>query len=238
MTKFEREVILVVGKTGHGKTLWTRRYVFARKRVIILDPMLEYEGILYDDTGKILDYISKNRYYQVRSEFAEDAPDLAKIAMAAGHCVKQGKPMPHPKCTDICLVIDEAGRAIPSRTTLDPAIEDVIYRGRHRHVTLVNVTQRASTLSIAARSQWTRLICFWQTEDSDVKWIHSQAGSKIDIERLRPLEYFDITPLGIKKKQINLDKQSEVADNIEESDVDGRGADSQSQDREREESNA
>jgi hypothetical protein len=232
VTKFEREVILVVGKTGHGKTLWTRRYVFDRRRVIILDPMLEYEGIQFDDTSDLLDHVAKNRFYQVRTEWAEDAPDLAKIAMAAGQCVKRGKPMPHPRCTDVCLVIDEAGRAIPSRTTLDPAIEDVIYRGRHRHVTLVNVTQRASTLSIAARSQWTRLVCFWQTEDADVKWIQSQAGSKIDVENLRPLEYFDITPVGIKKKMINITPKDDlhstrVADDQET-------ADSLSQDREKE----
>lgn len=236
MTKFEREVILVVGKTGHGKTLWTRRYVFGRRRVIILDPMLEYEGLLFDDTGKLLDYIERERFYQVRTEWAEDAPDLATIAMAAGHCVKAGKPMPHPKCTDVCLVIDEAGRAIPSRTTLDPAIEDTIYRGRHRHVTLVNVTQRASTLSIAARSQWTRLICFWQTEDADVKWIQSQAGAKIDVGNLRPLEYYDITPVGIKKRAINITPREDLHSTRVESDTEM--ADSHSQDRERESSNA
>lgn len=204
MTKFEREVIAVVGKTGQGKTFWTRRYLKTRHRVIILDPMLEYDGILFDDTHKMLDHVEKNQtlYYQVRSEWAEDAPDLSRIAMAAGICVKRGKPMPHPKCTDVCIVIDEAGRAIPSKHTVDPAVEDVIYRGRHQHVTLVNVTQRASTLNIAARSQWTRLITFWQTEDNDIKWIQSQAGSKIDVTHLRPLEYFDITPIGIKKMVI------------------------------------
>lgn len=212
MTKFEREVILVVGKTGHGKTFWTRRYIAHRRRVIILDPMLEYEGLLINDLDDMVSHIEKNRMYQVRNEFATDAGDLAKIAMAAGECVKRGKPMPHPGCTDVCLVIDEAGRAIPSRTLVDPAIEDVIYRGRHQHVTLVNVTQRASTLSIAARSQWTRLISFWQTEDADVKWIQNQAGSKIDVENLRPLEYFDITPLGIKRRSINLESDDERTD--------------------------
>jgi len=235
MTKQEREIILVIGKTGHGKTLWTRRYVFSRRRVIILDPMLEYEGELFDDTGKMLDHVEKERYYQVRTEWAEDAPDLAKIAMAAGLCVKQSKPMPHPKCRDVCLVIDEAGRAIPSRTTLDPAIEDVIYRGRHKHVSLVNVVQRASTLSIAARSQWTRLISFWQTEDADVKWVQNQAGAKIDVEHLRPLEYFDITPLGIKKKRIHVDEDG-LADLRGSEADDKRLADSPTHlDREREE---
>ena len=237
MTKQEREVVLVVGKTGHGKTLWTRRYVFSRRRVIILDPMLEYEGEQFDDTRKILDHVAKNRFYQVRSEWAEDAPDLALIAMVGGKCVKPGKPMPHPKCTDVCLVIDEAGRAIPARSTLDPAIEDVIYRGRHKHVSLVNVTQRASTLSIAARSQWTRLISFWQTEDADVKWVQNQAGSKIDVEHLRPLEYFDITPIGIKKKRIHLEKNG-VADLHESEARDETLADRHSLDREEDEANA
>src|SRR3989442_338889 len=158
MTKFEREVILVVGKTGHGKTLWTRRHIVGKPRVIILDPMLEYEGRLFDDLNEMIDYIQSNDVYQVRAEFAQDAKWLATIAMAAGECKHQGTPMPHKGCRDVCLVIDEAGRALPSRPaagsqeTMGP-IEDVIYRGRHRHVTFINVTQRASTLNTPARSQ-------------------------------------------------------------------------------------
>lgn len=205
MTEFEREVDLVVGKTGHGKTYWTQRYIRDHKRVIILDPMLEYDGEMFEDPQKLIDYIEDKRVYQVRMEYAEDAGNLAKIAMAAaGPCQHKGKPMPHRGCRDVTLVIDEAGRALPSGGKhIDPAIEDVIYRGRHFHVTLVNVTQRASTLSIAARSQWTRLISFWQTEDADVKWVQSQAGEKLDLEHLRKLEYFDITPYGIRKMKIN-----------------------------------
>src|SRR5262245_36695204 len=193
MTKFEREVICAGGKTGTGETLWTRRYLRTRRRVIIQDPMLEYEGILFENTEDLLDYVEDHpTVYQVRTEFAEDAADLSAIAMAAGNCRHRGTPMQHPGCRDVCLVIDEAGRSLPDGRNIDPAVADVIYRGRHRHVTLVNVTQRASTLHIAARSQWTRLITFWQTEDNDIKWLQNQAGSKLDIQHLKPLEYFDI----------------------------------------------
>jgi len=211
LLKFEREVILDVGKTGHGKTLWARRYITHRRRVIILDPMLEYEGRLFDDLREMLDYCQSNEVYQVRSEHAVDAPDLCKIAMYCGRCIHPQEPMPHKGCTDVCIVIDEAGRAIPSRTLLDPSIEDVIYQGRHRHVTMVNVAQRSSTLSIAARSQWTKLISFWQTEPADVKWVQDQSGEKLPVDDLTPLEYFEVTPLGVKKKRIPVGHDRRVA---------------------------
>src|SRR5919198_833376 len=98
MITSEREVIVCVGKTGMGKTFWTRRYVAKRKRVIILDPMLEYEGILFDDLRDMIDYIKANRVYQVRAEFAQDAKWLSVIAMAAGDCQHPGTPMPHKGC--------------------------------------------------------------------------------------------------------------------------------------------
>src|SRR2546429_372375 len=116
MTKFEREVILVVGKTGHGKTLWTRRHIMRKPRVMILDPMLEYEGVLFDDMRELLDYVREHDVYQVRAEFAQDARWLASIAMASGKCEHPGTRPPHKKgCRDVTLVIDEAGRALPSR---------------------------------------------------------------------------------------------------------------------------
>jgi hypothetical protein len=208
MLQISREIIVVVGKTGMGKTFWTRRYLARRRRVLIYDPMLEYEGELFTDMEQLIEHIRGRRFYQARVEFAKDVPALSMIAMAAGECQHRGRPMPHRGCTDVTLVIDEAARAVPSGGfKIDPAIEDVVFRGRHRHVTLVITTQRASTLSIAARSQWTRIISFWQTEPADVKFIESQAGRTLDLERLDELEYYEITPMGVRKKVIVPDEQ-------------------------------
>jgi hypothetical protein len=194
-----------------GKTFWTQRYVKTRKRVIILDPMLEYEGELFDNPRALLNHIRWKRFYQVRTEMADDAPALGAIAMAAGECKHQGTPMPHQGCTDVTLVIDEAARSMPGGGhKIDPAIEDVIYRGRHRHVTLVTTTQRSSTLSIAARSQWTRIISFWQTEPADVKFVESQAGQELDLAHLPQLVYYDITPLGVTRKEIIPDQREDA----------------------------
>jgi hypothetical protein len=201
-----RDVTIVVGKTGMGKTLWTRRYIIGRPRVIILDPVLEYEGLLFDDLTDMVHHVRDNRIYQVKGQFAADMPFLCDISMA----VAGGESERH----DVTLVIDEASRAVPSRLQLHPSFTNVVFRGRGRrladgswteHVHLVVVSQRASSISIDARSQYTRLISFQQTEPNDVRAIENMTGGVM--ERLTTLqvgEYYESMAQGMVLKQLDL----------------------------------
>lgn len=190
----------MVGKTGMGKTLWTRRYIVDRPRVIILDPVLEYEGLLFDDLAAMIDYIETHDVYQVKSQFPADLPWLCAIAMA------------NQSRHDVTLVIDEASRAVPSRMQMLPQFTDVVFRGRgrplangrwSRHVHLVVVSQRASSVSIDARSQWTRLVTFNQSEPNDTRAIENMTGADLDLTTLPPLEYYEVLPTGCTRKRLH-----------------------------------
>jgi hypothetical protein len=191
----DREIVLVTGKQGMGKTWWTRRYLRTRPRVIVLDPMREHDGVLFDDAAGLIRHV--HTYHQgrfrVRSEWAHDGPTLAATAMVAGHCT---------------LVLEEAQRSLPARGDLNPAIADVIYRGRGRppknlpDVTLVLVSQRPATVHIAARSQWTRLVIFKQTEGADTRWLAEQTPLGERAAALGPGEYFEVTPYSEEVKRL------------------------------------
>ena len=80
--------------------------------------------------------------------------------------------------------------------------------GRHFLRSLVIAAQRPSIVNIAARSQWTRIVSFNLTEDSDVGWLRSVSGYDIehenDIRKLPIGEYFEITPGKFERKNAPL----------------------------------
>ena len=179
----QREIVLVLGKTGTGKSTYMMHHVAAERRVLILDPLGEYPGTEYEDVLDMLDDCVDRERFLARTESVLDLDDLARIAFAL---------------KNVSLVVDEAQRSMPqSGRDLPPAVEDIIYRGRHANVSLYLVAQRPTTIHIAPRSQWSRIISFNQSEVSDISWIESTSGYSLD--RIRSLgigEYIEITPSG------------------------------------------
>lgn len=200
----ERDVVLVYGKTGMGKSRWTRRYLQGCRRVICVDPMREHAGQLFEDIGELIGHVREYPTFRVRTEWPPDTNVLAAVSMAANDPRKwcEHHDTPGHRCTipELTYVVEESGRSIPARGELHPAIEDLVYRGRHHRVTPVLISQRPSTVHIIARSQWTRLIAFHQTEGADVGWLSEQTGEPDEaFSALQPGEYFDATPTGIRR---------------------------------------
>lgn len=196
----KRDVVLVFGKTGMGKTEWTKGYVRTLPRVLALDPMLEYDSFQsFDDMTELVDHVKKYRTWKVRTEFAPDFDLLTRTAWAV-----QDPERPYFSPHGATLLIEEAARVIPPGLFKMPqAFVDIIYRGRHRLISVVIVSQRAHTVHIMPRSQWTRMIVFKQSEAQDVTWIRNVTGFNLDARELGKLEYFDVTPSGWKRRRIN-----------------------------------
>ncbi len=205
----ERDIIVVVGKTGMGKTRWTRAYLRTLHRIILVDPMAEHEGLEFQDTDAMIDHIMENRVFRVRTEAIDDFPMVCSIAYAATRCV---------------LVVEESQRVLPSgNKELPPSFTDIIYRGRHKRTSLILISQRASTIHIAGRSQWTRLIIFNQTEPNDVAWLLNTTGFDLDPANLPQSHYYDVTPGSFQVKQLSdstpLDNSRNDIDTVEDDEV-------------------
>jgi len=187
----ERDIIIVTGTPGMGKSRWTRQFLrtLTKPRVLIMDTMIEHDGILFDDMGELIEHIERYPTFRVRTQSVPDFELLCKIAYAAGLC---------------WFAIEETQRILPSsRMELPPAFLDIIYRGRHRRVNLLMVSQRPSTVHIAARAMWNRIISFRQTEPADVSWLTNVTGFDLDPLTLPQSYYYDITPTGYQKKVLD-----------------------------------
>jgi len=168
--------------------------------------MAEHQGEEFQDTDAMIDHIMENRVFRVRTEAIDDFPMVCSIAYAARRCV---------------LVVEESQRVLPSgNKELPPSFSDIIYRGRHRRCSLILISQRASTIHIAGRSQWTRLIIFNQTEPNDVAWLLNTTGFDLDPANLPQGHYYDVNPGNFQVKQLSdstpLDSRRNRFDTIED----------------------
>jgi len=194
--KLERSITAVFGQSGSGKTQWTRRYLRSKPRIIIYDPMGEYDGPEFTNIERLLDYVVEKPTFRARWGDPERFPDLCKIAYIVGN---------------LTLVIEEAQRIIPPQEKLPEEFTDIIYRGRHKKVSVVTISQRAATTSIAVRSQWSRLISFRQSEPDDIRWLSKATGRKMDAAQSLPrFHFFDVTTDSFSERKLLFDNDPEL----------------------------
>jgi DNA helicase HerA-like ATPase len=190
-TPFKREITLVFGQTGTGKSQYTKRIIKQTKRVMVIDPQDEYEKIQHLDTeGEIKAYLEKNP-----KVFRVGVSDL-RLFDACSDIISL--------CPESLFVIEESQRIIPPRAVLPESFEDLIYRGRHSGTSIHLVAQRPTTVDIAVRSQFHKLITFRQTESRDIDWILDVSGYELEeeIKHLEVMEYLEINREGYEKKRL------------------------------------
>ena len=162
-----RDVILVTGKTGHGKSRWAGEAIKSRfDRVLVLDPVEQYD-VDYMPFSEIVE-----KSTSAPSSFFWGTSDIkafrgmCRLAKAIGSC---------------CILIEE----IDLFDQEDEAFSDLVFRGRHSGVSMLVVTQRPYRCSIHFRSQMSELISFQQTEPRDIKWLKDISDSAIVVRDLQ-----------------------------------------------------
>lgn|SRR4030042_359981 len=190
MPKLEREIFVVIGQTGMGKTQWTKGFLRTQKRCIVLDPQGEYNGFLEFESAKpLISYIMDKKIFRVKCSDLREFPTLCFGSTLV------------PKTL---LVIEESQRVLAPHNKIPIEFEEVIYRGRHSETSLLLVAQRATTIDIAVRSQFSQLIVFRQSEKHDLNWISDVIGKDLNdiVHGLNQLEYLHITNIGYERKKI------------------------------------
>lgn len=196
-----REIIIVLGRTGQGKSTWTKRYVEGVPRLAVWDPKRSYPVEWPDDFGRWFDDHGKDESFKVGGFYEEDQETVGSIAYA---------------CQNAVLVLEECAFVFSPRQELPEWARECIYLGRERGVSVVAVAQRPKSVHIALRSQATRIICFNQHEIDDCAWIADSFGDvPIDeIPTLAPLECLDIQSGGVQRYKVSFSvKKSTDADN-------------------------
>lgn len=194
-----RDILVIVGKTGTGKTRWSIAEVQKRHRVIVVDPNQDdpYPGLVLDSASDILDHVEEFPAFRIVTPAIDELESIAEIVFTIGRTT---------------LVLDEAQSYLSPAVNLKgefPSIRNIIFRGRHNLSSLFTVAQRATSIHVDARSQWTRIIAFHQSEPDDVKWLEQQAGQRLDFSRLPDASYYDISRHeGVRIRSLDTGEQS------------------------------
>lgn len=193
----KREVIIVLGRTGQGKSIWSRQFLSDKKRLLAYDPLQDV-NVDYLSTPDLIKFAEGIQAQQGRRALAqfrlgtqnfEDAPLLDSCAFSLGNC---------------WLFLEEASVIFPSRSVSPEWIRKSIFLGRHRSLSMLVTAQRPTSIPVDLRSQASRIICFSQHEKNDVQWMQSYFGDESDmIGQLEPLECLDATATEVKRYKID-----------------------------------
>lgn len=187
----DRSITLVFGQTGTGKSQYTKRLIKKSKRVIVIDPQVEYDALpMCDDLTALAAHINGNpRLFRVRYSDLRDFDAVCDIAS---------------QVPETLLIVEESQRIIPPNSKLPPAFENLVYRGRHSGTSIHLIAQRPTTVNIAVRSQYHEIISFRQTEKRDIGWITDVTGFEVedDLKNLAVLEYVRFNRDGMKKEKL------------------------------------
>jgi hypothetical protein len=177
-----REVILVVGKTGMGKTTWTRNYINGLTRVAVAEAGFGDYGI------------------KTVTEFQSLCAEMAKSFFRVSYSPRWWE---WPWMFDACkvsaemggplhFVLEEAQRAGDTRDMLeyDEAVNMGRHWGGHPGLSLIAVSTRPAKLPTDYKAQITRLIAFQQHLPNDIEYLADIIGdSAFSLPSLPPYSY-------------------------------------------------
>lgn len=182
-----REIVIVLGKTGQGKSVWTRSFLQNKKRIFAFDPLQDFDANYLYSSVALADRIDSLRDVEADAtteleyKIAVSRIELLELLGVGSFLVGNNYLM-----IEECAYCFEKGMRIPQW------LRDIIFLGRHRGVSLIVTAQRPVSIPIDLRSQASRVVSFSQHEGADMDWLRDYFGEKIwDIPSLDILECLD-----------------------------------------------
>lgn len=191
----DRNIIIVLGQQGQGKSLWTKEYVRDKDRLCVWDPKRSYAVEYPPDVAQWWEESPKPmRSFRVGGFYPEQAEILGSISFAEQRSV---------------LVLEECGLLFAPRADLDEWARECVYLGRERGVSVVAVAQRPRSINIALRSQASRIITFKQREEKDLDFLEEcfDPSEVLNLPRLSCLD-FDVDSGEVSRYAVTIPAQS------------------------------
>lgn len=176
----KRDVVIVLGRTGSGKSQWSKIYTQKTVPLYVYDPLLSYPDCEVDSSGDALrgslEYPNETDRIMIYNR--ELVPTMADVGYVRGGCT---------------LLFEECSTIWAKGGRPDESVMRQIFLGRHRAVNLIFVAQRATSIPIDIRSQANRIVTFGQLENDDINWLSEFFGKEKakTIPQLKPFHCFD-----------------------------------------------
>lgn len=178
----QRDVILIFGQSGEGKSELLNQLLYDYNKVIIVDQFGELDAELYtDDPARVLRHCKGSPFYRVVFTNLDRINELCSVVT---------------QLHDLVFAVDEVQNIYEWKgRNVEPSATDIIFSGRHYGCSLVITTVSPMIVPISFRRQQKRVITFRLTEQADLKWLKSVCPRPDLIDELRffpQRKYLDI----------------------------------------------
>lgn len=190
----KREIDLILGSPGYGKTSFAVPSTYRHNRVLILEGFTdedEYSAARVDSLPELLAFFkTKPKKFRVSyNPNPREFNDILRLCWAAG---------------DMHLVIEEAGDYFKKGCNVSYELDQCLRKGRHRQLNMTFISQWPVSIPTDVRRAADKLVCFKLVSDIDRQWCAGFPGATRDlpgeIEQLAKFEYLELTPDGKKTK--------------------------------------
>lgn len=160
----QRQMVLITGQTGSGKSTYARNYLANKTRVLIADAdFREYGALDFTQSGfdSLLDYLQAHKsFFRVSYTPRPWEYDLmCDAARVVG---------------DVTFVIEECDRFPDPRTCIE--YDEIVSRGRHWGVSILAVSRFPAAIPIDLRREANQIIAFRHHEPADIEWYSKVIG--------------------------------------------------------------
>lgn len=165
----KRLIKLIFGRTGYGKSFLAKKLIKDFNRVIVIDPMFEYEsGLIFLSFEDMLNYYKEHlpETFTFICRFSNDVD----IEFAFKFCTVVG---------NLLLVVEEAEIYISPFAKSTNFLNLVRY-GRHKSISILGIARRTSELSTDLKAQVNGIYSFNQMLPRDIAIMQELGFSGIE----------------------------------------------------------
>lgn len=190
------DLIIVLGKRGMGKSVYTRKWLADRdaRPMVCYDPMRSIPHVeWYEDLTTYQGEDIDDEYPMSVGCYTPDQINhIPDIALWTPGCI---------------VVLEEMATAYPKGARLSSDMARLVFLSRHYDIDMLFVAQRPSSIPIDVRSQATNIVSFAQHEGDDLSWMKDFYGKRVaEIPMLPRLHYLEYSDRGVDTGKVSIDR--------------------------------
>lgn len=175
-------IMAVLGASGSGKSTFVKREISkGHPRLLIWDPLSEYDGAHTSKVHELLDALRKPKFRAVFRPSGDDKIRLAQFDLICRAALAAG---------NLTFVVEELRFVTtPSRAPLGWA--KVCLTGRHKGLRVYGLSQRPASIDKDFLGNCTRVRSGRLAYAADVKAVAAAIGNADQLAKLQPLEWIE-----------------------------------------------
>lgn len=187
------QVVTVMGQRGSGKSSYIKAVIPSFSRVLVWDPMSEYNDPRFDrieDLGDLYEYLAKRKDSFFQVVFSPESDSLFdRVVKVFPESIEEYNS--NFAISGAMFVIEEVDIQANPRC-ISEGLSKLVRRGRHYEISLMFTTRRPAEMNRILDTQSNKFVCFKMIGANEYNYMRSIMGEVAgDLKSLEPLEFIE-----------------------------------------------